>query len=226
MERAVAYYRVSTSKQGTSGLGLEAQRVAVEGLCAARGWEIIAPPFTEVESGKRDDRPELAKAINHAQITGAKLVIAKLDRLSRNAAFLNTLFDTGITVVFADMPHADRLMIGIMAQLAQWEGEQISKRTREALAEAKARGKQLGNPKGVAALQRAGKGNAAAIATTVRNADAHAARLGPTIARLRTEGVTSLGHIAAALNRDGICTPRGGQWHASSVRNLLARLGS
>ena len=106
MTKAVAYYRVSTAKQGISGLGLDAQRAAVESLCATRGWEIIAPPFTEVESGKRSDRPELLKALERCKVTGAMLVVAKLDRLSRDAAFLLTLQNSGALFVAADMPDA------------------------------------------------------------------------------------------------------------------------
>ncbi|WP_022687180.1 recombinase family protein [Sphingomonas phyllosphaerae] len=226
MTRAVAYYRVSTAKQGASGLGLDAQRTAVEGLCTTKGWEIIAPPFTEVESGKRDDRQELTKAIAHAQITGAKLVIAKLDRLSRNAAFLLTLRDSGVDFVAADMPDANSLTVGIMALVAQQEREAISQRTREALAAAKARGTKLGNPNGAAALLRAARGNTAAMEAAQRNANNHAERLRPVLARLRREGLTSLGAIAAALNAEGVRTPRGYRWHASSVRNLMARLAN
>jgi len=224
MTRAVAYYRVSTAKQGASGLGLEAQRIAVEALCAARRWELVAPPYTEVESGKRADRPALTDAIARAQVTGAKLVIAKLDRLSRNAAFLLTLRDSGVDFVAADMPDANSLTVGIMALVAQQEREAISQRTREALAAAKARGQRLGNPNGAAALRRAAKGNEAAVASGRRNADDHAQRLRPIIAELRAGGVTSLGGLAAALNDGGMRTPRGGRWHASSVSNLLARL--
>lgn len=224
MTKAVAYYRVSTARQGASGLGLEAQRAAVETLCAARGWELIAPPFQEIESGKRADRPELAKALERAKLTGARLVIAKLDRLSRNAAFLLTLKESGVEFVAADMPDANNLTVGIMALVAQQEREAISRRTKEALAAAKARGQRLGNPNGAAAFRRAGKGTAAALAVVSANADAHAARLRPVVARLREQGVVSLASIATALNDEGILTPRGGRWHASSVRNLIARI--
>jgi len=224
--RAVAYYRVSTDAQGKSGLGLEAQQSAVEGLCAARGWDLIAPPFIEVESGKRDDRPELAKALHRAKVTGATLVVAKLDRLSRNAAFLNSLMDSRVQIVFADMPFADRLMIGIMAQVAQWEAEQIGKRTREALQSAKARGQRLGNPNGAAALLRAGKGNDGAVDAVKANATARAEQMRPIVDDMRQRGIASLGGLSAALNEGGFVTARGGKWHASSVRNLLARLAA
>lgn len=223
-ERAVAYYRVSTARQGASGLGLDAQRAAVEGLCAARGWELIAPPFQEIESGKRVDRPELLKALDRAKLTGARLVIAKLDRLSRDAVFLLTLQNSGVRFVAADMPDANELTVGIMALVAQSERKAISTRTREALSAAKARGQRLGNPNGAAAFKRAGKGNAAALEAVTANATARAAEMGPTVERLRSAGVVSLGGIAAALNDDGILTARGGRWHASSVRNLLARI--
>jgi DNA invertase Pin-like site-specific DNA recombinase len=223
--RAVAYYRVSTAAQGRSGLGLEAQKQAVEALCASRGWEIIAPPFTEVESGKRADRPELAKALHRAKVTGSTLVVAKLDRLSRNAAFLNSLMDSKVPLVFADMPFADRFMVGIMAQVAQWEAEQIGTRTKAALQAAKARGQRLGNPNGAEALRRAKRGNTAAVEAVRTGADQRAEELRPIIHDLHSRYIRSMPAIAAALNEAGIVTARGGQWHASSVRNLLARLG-
>ncbi len=224
IERAVVYYRVSTARQGASGLGLEAQRMAVETLCASRGWSIIAPPFQEVESGKRSDRPELLKALEQAKLTGARLVIAKLDRLSRDATFLLTLQDSGVRFVAADMPDANDLTVGIMALVARQERQAISRRTKEALAVAKARGVRLGNPNGAAAFRRAGKGTGAAIAAVSANATSRADQLRPVIQRLQAGGVASLGGLAAALNEEGILTPRGGRWHASSVRNLMARL--
>jgi DNA invertase Pin-like site-specific DNA recombinase len=178
----------------------------------------------EVESGKRADRPELAKALERARLTGARLVIAKLDRLSRNAKFLLDLQESGVPFVAADMPHADNFTVGIMALLAQKEREMISERTRAALQAAKARGVRLGNPNGAAALQRAGKGNRASVQVQTGKADAFAERLRGTVQGLRQEGMTSLGGIAAALNAGDIVTARGGRWHASSVKNLLARL--
>lgn len=223
-DRAVAYYRVSTARQGASGLGLEAQRAAVETLCTQRGWDLIAPPYQEVESGKRSDRPELAKALERAKLTGARLVIAKLDRLSRDAAFLLTLQNSGVRFVAADMPDANDLTVGIMALVAQQERQAISRRTKEALAAAKARGQRLGNPNGAAAFRRAGKGTGPALAAVSANADSRASRLQPVLQRLQADGVTSLAGIAGALNAEGILTARGGKWHASSVRNLLARL--
>jgi DNA invertase Pin-like site-specific DNA recombinase len=226
MTKAVAYYRVSTAKQGSSGLGLDAQRAAVEALCSSRGWEIIAPPFQEIESGKRDDRPELAAALERCKVTGAILVVAKLDRLSRNVAFLAALQDSGVRFVAADMPEANELTVHIMAAVAQAERKAISARTKAALAAAKARGQKLGNPNGAAALRRSQSGSVAGTAAIKLKADQHAARLRPIIERLRSDGHTSLGAIARALNQEGMITPRGARWHASSVKNLLARLNA
>jgi len=221
----VGYFRVSTAKQGASGLGLEAQRAAVETFCASRGWELIAPPFVEVESGKREDRPELEKALERARLTGATLVVAKLDRLSRDLHFLTKLQKDGARFVAVDMPEANELTVHIMAAVAQAERKAISRRTVEALAAAKARGVRLGNPNGAAAFRRAGKGTTAAIDAITAEADRRAQGLRQTVRQLQAEGVTSLGALAAALNAQGIVTPRGGRWHASSVRNLMARLG-
>ncbi|RZF59020.1 recombinase family protein [Sphingomonas populi] len=221
--RTINYLRVSTERQGRSGLGLEAQRASIEAFCATRQCEPLAT-YTEIESGKRDDRPELIKALHHAKVTGATLVIAKLDRLSRNAAFLMTLKDAGVRFICADMPDANNLTIGIMALIAQQEREATSTRTKEALQAAKARGTKLGNPNGAAALRRASKGNTAALTTITGNADAHALDLAPVIADVRSTGITSLSGIATALNARTIRTPRGGKWHATSVKNLLARI--
>ena len=145
--RFVAYERVSTRRQGASGLGLEAQRKTIDDFAASRGAEVIGR-FTEVESGKVADRPELARALHLAKVTGATLLIAKLDRLSRNAAFLLALRDSGVKFVAADLPEANDLTVGIMALVAEQEREAISRRTKEALAAAKARGVRLGNPNG------------------------------------------------------------------------------
>ncbi len=141
--RLIAYERVSTARQGQSGLGLEAQRKTIDAFAASRGAAVLAR-FTEVESGRNPDRPELGKAIQLARLTGATLVIAKLDRLSRNAAFLLTLRDSGVRFLACDMPEANDLTAGIMALVAQQEREAISRRTKEALAVAKARGVRLG----------------------------------------------------------------------------------
>lgn len=221
----VTYFRVSTASQGRSGLGLEAQRKAITTYCEGRACEVLAE-FTEVESGKRNDRPELVRALHYAKVTGATLLIAKLDRLSRNAAFLLQLQDSGAKFVAADMPEACNLTVGILALVAQQEREAISARTKAALAAAKERGTRLGNPKGAAALKRAGKGNAAALAAVRADAERHAANLRPIVEDLRRQGIVSLPAIAKALNDRRMETPRGGKWHPSSVKNLLARVGS
>lgn len=223
--RVVAYLRVSTAKQGQSGLGLEGQQAAIDAYTQKQGARVLHT-FTEVESGKLNARPELAKALHMARVTGATLVIAKLDRLSRNAAFLLALRESGAKVVAADMPEADTALFGFMAVIAQHEREAISKRTKAALDAAKARGVKLGNPNGAAALRRAGKGNAASVGVIKAKAAERAGDLRPVLDGLRSEGITSLGAIAAALNERGMKTPRGGSWHKSSVRNLIDRCGS
>lgn len=223
MKKIVCYLRVSTARQGSSGLGLEAQLQAVEQYASSMSASITAT-FTEVETGKLNARPELAKALHLAKVTGATLVIAKLDRLSRNAAFLITLQDAGVKFVAADLPQANNLTIGIMSLVAQQEAEAISKRTKEALQAAKRRGKVLGNPNGAAALLKAAKGNTAALSVIKTKADLHAANLQPVIDSLKSEGIISLGGIAKAFNERGMLTPRGGIWHKTSVSNLLARI--
>lgn len=225
MQKLVCYLRVSTSRQGKSGLGLDAQLEAIQQYAASVSGNIIAT-FTEVETGKLNARPKLAQALHLTKVTGATLVIAKLDRLSRNAAFLLTLQDSGVKFIAADMPQANNLTIGIMALVAQQEAEAISKRTKDALQAAKRRGKVLGNPNGAAALRRAATGNTAAIATIKQQANRHAKNLMPVIESLKSEGVISLGAIATALNERGMLTPRGGAWHKTSVKNLLARMAA
>ncbi len=220
--RIVAYERVSTARQGRSGLGLEAQRRAIEQLVEARGATLVGS-FTEVESGRKADRPELLKALHLAKVTGSTLVIAKLDRLSRNAAFLLALRDSGVRFLAADMPEANDLTVGIMALVAEQERLAISRRTKEALAAAKARGVKLGNPNGAEALKQATDGGASLREAVSENADAFARDLAPVVEAIQAEGVTSLRGIAAALNDRGMLTRRGGRWHVSNVRNLLAR---
>jgi DNA invertase Pin-like site-specific DNA recombinase len=185
--RTVAYYRVSTAAQGRSGLGLEAQRAAVSRFCQGRSCEMLGE-YVEVESGKLNDRPELAKALHHAKVTGATLVVAKMDRLSRNAAFLLTLRDSGAKLVAADNPDVNELTVGILAVIAEDERKRISERTSAALQAAKGMGVRLGNPNGAAALKRAGQGNTAALAAIRYRADRHASDIAPIISHLRAEG--------------------------------------
>jgi DNA invertase Pin-like site-specific DNA recombinase len=219
-ERFVAYYRVSTDRQGRSGLGLDGQREAVEAHANRVGGEIVAS-YQETESGKDNERPELHKALHHAKVTGATLLIAKLDRLSRDAAFLLTLQNSGVSFVAADMPDANELTVGIMAVVAQQERRMISERTRKALQQAKANGKRLGNPNGAEPLRRAGKGNTAAVRAIQEQAKDHARDVLPIIEAIRAEGTTTLRGIARELNNRGIQTPRGAKWYPASVRNVL-----
>jgi DNA invertase Pin-like site-specific DNA recombinase len=159
----VAYFRVSTDKQGKSGLGLEAQREAVLTYLDGGRWSLVQE-FVEVESGKRNDRPELAAALAACKKHKAKLIIAKLDRLSRNLAFIATLMDSGVEFIAVDNPHANKLTVHILAVVAQHEREMIGQRTRDALQAAKARGKKLGNPKLAEARKRAVQGNKSSAA--------------------------------------------------------------
>jgi DNA invertase Pin-like site-specific DNA recombinase len=215
MTTYVAYYRVSTAGQGRSGLGLEAQRQAVTAFIGAEP----AFEFTEVESGKRSDRPELMRALDFAELTGATLIVAKLDRLSRDVEFLSKLQKAPIKIIFADMPFADGFMIGIMAQVAQWEREQISKRTKAALQIAKQRGKKIGGDRGnLPAVAQAGA--EASAFTRGRVAEARKQKVLPYIQAARVEGFRSYKAIAAYLNRRGIRTSRGKPWRPSAVQRL------
>ena len=220
----VSYLRVSTDRQGRSGLGLEAQRKAVADYLNGGNWELIAE-FVEVETGKRDDRPKLREALHRAKVTGATLVIAKLDRLSRNLAFIAALQDSGAKFVAADMPEANETMIQFMAVIAQHERKMISTRTKAALAAARARGKRLGNPN-LVALQAVGAGKPGWTAGADSNragADRFARDVLPVVEAICADGITSLEGIANALNSRGILTARGGRWYATTVRNLLKR---
>jgi DNA invertase Pin-like site-specific DNA recombinase len=235
MCRYVAYFRVSTAKQEKSGLGLEAQQSAVAGFIAAKAADAqLLKSFVEIESGKRNDnRPELALAMDHARLTGAVLLIAKLDRLSRDAHFLLGLQKAGVRFVAVDMPEANELMVGIMALIAQAERKMISARTSAALAEARKKVavkgqkkhphiKRLGNPNGAAHLRKLGNG--AGVKAIVGQADERASGLAATIAAIRAAGITSANGIAGALNASHVVTPRDGKWTARSVLNVTARL--
>ena len=213
----VTYLRVSTERQGQSGLGLEAQRAAVAAHVLGRG-EVVAE-FVEVESGKRSDRPELARALVEAKRTGAVLLIAKLDRLARNVAFIANLLESGAEVTAADMPEANRFVLHIMAAVAEQEGRAISERTKAALAAAKARGVKLGwsMPERKEEQRRASRKGAVKNA---QKADQHAANVLPIIRQIAAGGA-SLRQIAGELNTRGIKTARGGLWYATTVRNIL-----
>lgn len=216
----VAYYRVSTAKQGASGLGLQAQRDAVHAYLNGGSWQLVAE-LTEVESGKRDDRPELARAIAACRLYGAKLIIAKLDRLSRDVHFLTGLEKAGVQFVAADMPEANEMVVHMMAVVAQAERKMIGARTKAALAAAKDRGTTLGGFRG---YRPSDADRARGLASRRAEADARGALLTPVVEELRRAGITSLSGIAGALNERGISTPRGGQWHPTSVARLIERL--
>jgi DNA invertase Pin-like site-specific DNA recombinase len=213
--RFVAYYRVSTDRQGQSGLGLEAQRKAVADYLNGGAWELVNE-FTEIESGKKSDRPELTLAIEACRRHKARLVIAKLDRLSRNLAFIATLMESGVEFVAADMPFANKLTIHILAAVAEHEREALSDRTRAALAAAKARGTRLGNPNPTHALRRMRAARKAQI-------ERYTANILPIIREAQAAGHTSYNAIAAQLNGRKVATARGGRWTHVQVGQILKR---
>ena len=221
----VAYYRVSTGKQGRSGLGLEAQSEAVRSYLNGGSWELVAE-FTEVESGKRhENRPKLQEALELCKLTGATLIVAKLDRLSRDAAFLLTLQNAGARFVCADMPDANSLTVGIMALVAQQEREAISTRTKAALAAAKARGTKLGGSRAAPPPPPpSAVGNVASARVRTAKSIDHAKSVMNEVERARAGGAQSLRQIAAVLNDRGINTPRaGGKWQAAQVKAVIER---
>ncbi|MBK5912333.1 resolvase [Rhodothalassium salexigens] len=218
----VAYYRVSTARQGDSGLGLEAQRQAVLDYLNGGSWELSAE-YVEVESGKTEDRPKLVEALKECRRRNATLVIAKLDRLSRNAAFLLTLQAEGVRFVAVDQPEANELTVGILAVVAQAERKAISERTRAALAAAKARGVKLGGLRHDLSAY-AKQANAKAQKVRAEKADRFAQDMADVIQDIQNAGVTSLCGIAKELNARGFKTRRGGQWQATSVKRIMDRL--
>jgi DNA invertase Pin-like site-specific DNA recombinase len=224
----ISYLRVSTDKQGRSGLGLEAQRAAVESYLNGGRWTLAAE-YLEAESGKRSDRPKLAKALAHAKAIGATLVFAKLDRLTRNVDLLRSLVASDVDLLFCDLPHVPpgamgRFLLTQMASVAELEAGLISERTKAALAAAKARGVKLGNPNGARALRGKQVGNKQAVAAVKANAEYRAANLRAIVDDLRAQGTISVRAVAAELNERGILTPRGRAWHPTSTARLLSRL--
>ncbi|BAC50275.1 bll5010 [Bradyrhizobium diazoefficiens USDA 110] len=218
--RWISYLRVSTDRQGKSGLGIEAQRNGVAEYLNGGNWSLVKE-FVEVESGKRIDRPKLDEAIKACRIYDAKLVIAKLDRLSRDAHFLLGLEKAGIDFVAADMPNANRLTVGIMAMVAEEERRMISKRTKDALAAAKRRGTKLGGDRGVVPSKKARE---LAAETLQARANARASDLAPVIRELQAAGKTTLRAIAEGLNEAGILTQRKSKWSAVQVQRILSRI--
>jgi DNA invertase Pin-like site-specific DNA recombinase len=210
-DQFIAYYRVSTDRQGRSGLGLDAQKEAVARHLAAVSGELLAA-FVEIESGKRNDRPQLAAAIAAAKKTKSTLIIAKLDRLARNVHFISGLLESGVDFVAVDNPHANKLMVHLLAAFAEHEREQISQRTKDALAAAKARGIRLG------------RNGADTLAPQYRaQAVERAHQLAPVLAELKRAGMSARA-MAAELTARGIATPNAGRWHAQTVLRVIARI--
>lgn len=224
--RFVSYLRVSTDRQGRSGLGLEAQRESVREFLNGGDWQLV-DAFIEVESGRASDRPELAKALACCRVMGATLVVANVSRLTRNPDFMARLVEAGVEVRFCDLPKiegpAGRFMLRQMLAVAELEAGLISERTKKALAAAKARGVKLGGDRGN--LRGVGeKGRGISRTVRIRKAAARAADLSPIIMEIRALGGSSLRQIAAALNERGIRTPRGSEWQAVQVKRVLERV--
>ncbi len=211
----IAYYRVSTDRQGRSGLGLDAQKASVTAYLNGGDWELVEE-VVEVESGKKNERPALQKALATCRRQKATLVIAKLDRLSRNLAFIANLMESGVEFVATDMPHANRTMLQIMAVFAEHEREMISKRTKEALAVAKARGVRLGSPTPE-------KGSRIGNAVRRAQVDQFTSNVLPIIKEIQAAGARSLRAIAEELNMRGVSTSNTAAWHATTVARLLRR---
>lgn len=220
----IAYYRVSTKKQGGSGLGLEAQQKAVRDWLNGGRWELI-DEVTEIESGKRSDRPQLAEALRLCRVHGATLVIAKLDRLARNVHFVSSLMKAKVPFVAVDFPAANDLTIHVMAAVAEHEAAAVSARTKAALAAAKERGKRLGGLRdgGFGTAEQRQEARRKAVEALKAKADAFAADLLPQIKSLVQEKGLSLRAAAASLNHGQVATARGNSWTAAAVRNVLLR---
>lgn len=222
--KLVVYLRVSTVRQGRSGLGLEAQRAAVLDYCSGSGSEIVRE-FVEIESGRNDERPKLAEALAYARRAKATLCVAKLDRLSRSVRFIATVLDSGVEFCAADFPEANRLMLHVLAAVAEYEARQISRRTRDALAAAKARGVRLGtHDKRVPILSSAARSKGQSLGARANRVAAMAscADLLPIMMNLRDAGC-SLAEIAKQLNEDGHTTRSASRWSAVAVLRCLRR---
>ncbi len=219
----ISYLRVSTARQGASGLGLEAQREAVSRYLNGGSWSLVQEVL-EVESGKRNDRPAIAEALRLCRLHRATLVIAKMDRLARNVHFISSLMESGVDFVACDFPEANRLTVHILAAVAEHEAAMISARTKAALGAAKARGAALGGQRGSRERMRsmAAKGTLASASIRRETASKRRDDLLPVIEGLRAEGAVSLRAIAGGLNGAGLTTARGGQWTATQVSRVLS----
>jgi DNA invertase Pin-like site-specific DNA recombinase len=218
----VAYYRVSTAKQGASGLGLEAQQEAVRSYLNGGDWSLVSEVI-EVESGKRNDRPKLAEALRLCRTRKATLIIAKLDRLARNLNFISNLMEAKADFVAVDFPQANRLTVHILAAVAEHEALMISSRTKSALQAAKARGVKLGGDRAGIIASQSPKGVAASATIRAARSQKHAADIMATIREAQANGATSLRQIADYLNIRSESAPRGGSWSAIQVSRVLAR---
>lgn len=214
MTSFITYFRVSTDKQGKSGLGLEAQQESVRRYL--RPDDKTVGSFIEVESGRNNHRPQLAAALEACKRTGSTLLIAKLDRLSRSVAFISALMDSNVPIIAADNPSANRLTLHILAAVAEAEAEAISTRTRAALAAAKARGTILGGFRGVVVDNTLGRAARTEISRR------HSEVVTPAIEAARAAGAVSLRDIAKHLTAQGVTTPRGGsEWTATQVMRIV-----
>ena len=225
MCKLVAYYRVSTAKQGLSGLGLEAQRQAVHDYSKVTGREVVEE-FLEVESGNEANRPRLQAALELCELTGARLVIAKLDRLARNVSFISNLMESGAKFTAVDMPEANELTSHIMAAMAEHERKMISQRTKAALKAAKARGVVLGNPNLAEARAARSARDVTKAATEARVAASNdrAIKVYKAISAARSNGARSLQELADYLNTKTIIrTPRGARWTKTAVARVVRR---
>ena len=224
IKKYVSYTRVSTRKQGDSGLGLESQRETIQSFINGSGCNLLKE-FTEVESGANNNRPELAKALIQCQLTGATLLVAKLDRLIRDIHFITSLEKTNIDFIVCDFPFANKFTINVFAALAQYERELISQRTTTALAAKKARGAILGKPENLT-LAAAAAGRLIGQSARIATANQFAAKVKPIILELQSCGM-SLNGIASKLNSDHIRTVSGkSTWTATAVRNVILRYGN
>jgi DNA invertase Pin-like site-specific DNA recombinase len=218
----VSYLRVSTQRQGKSGLGLEAQREAVSSHLNGGKWALVQE-VVEVESGKRNDRPELARALSLCRLHRATLLVAKLDRLARNVAFISALMESGVKFVAVDLPMANELTVHIMAATAEYEAKAISARTRVALQAAKARGTRLGGLRWDLSKV-AAKGRKLALQTRQEKAAKYRADVLPVIHSAQADGIITLLGVAEFLNAHSIPAPRGGSWLPVQVSRILARV--
>jgi DNA invertase Pin-like site-specific DNA recombinase len=217
----VAYYRVSTDRQGASGLGLQAQRDAIHHYLNGGRWSVIGE-FTEIESGTRkrlSKRPMLESAVKLCKREKATLIVAKLDRLARDVQFISELLNSQVKFICADAPEADRTFLQMMSVFAEYEGRRIGERTKAALHQLKKQGKKLGSPTPEI-------GSAAGTKVLIEQADAYADRVGPVVREIiKKSGASTLRDIASALQHKGVLTPRGNsEWRPSQVSNLLKRV--